>query len=167
MTETVNVYAHRSRDGYAFVSFGGRPEPCDIERVEAVMFGAFPDDFWGPSPSEVELNDIDHDDYELPVEGEREALYKVGEVHVDGDEVDIEPLDEYEVHDIEVSKGDVFKTPDGPIKVVSYPTDDVLVTDPTIDHPQDARASNWTIDLTMLKDDLIRGDIERGTLEVA
>jgi hypothetical protein len=69
-------------------------------------------------------------------------------------------------NDNEFETGDVFVTPDGPIKIVSTVGTDLTVTDPTVDHPQDARASNWDIDPFMLRDGLEDGRVERGSLEV-
>lgn len=69
--------------------------------------------------------------------------------------------------DHDISRGDVFKTPAGPIKVKGIQTcGDLMVTDPTVSHPQDARAGRWTIERSLFEDDLESGDIERASLEV-
>lgn len=68
----------------------------------------------------------------------------------------------------EYERGDVFTTPSGPIEVkaVGRYGDYLTVTDPTVNHPQDARAGRWKLEVSLLEDDLEDGTIERATLEV-
>lgn len=51
-----------------------------------------------------------------------------------------------------IRPGDVFKTPDGQLLVESIDRDtrQVVVSDPTVTHPQHARYGQWTVDLGML-----------------
>lgn len=72
-------------------------------------------------------------------------------------------------YDHEFENGDVFKTPIGPIQVVSVSADGdyLTVTDPTVDNPQHARADHWEIGRSLLEADLDAGDVERASLEVA
>jgi len=70
-------------------------------------------------------------------------------------------------HDFE--RGDVFTTPNGPIQVESVGRFGayLTVTDPTVHHPQDARAGTWEVEVPLVEDDLEDGTMERASLEVA
>lgn len=68
---------------------------------------------------------------------------------------------------IDVDRGDVFQTPDGPVSVVELtPNDDLVVTDPTVSNPIDSRAGNWTIERDLFESDLERGVVEPARLDV-
>lgn len=88
----IPVYAHRDMDGYAFIMFGDGPDDMagylmQSEQVERIMFEAFPDEFWGPRPSEAEFMTPAEirDAGTLPVEPDREKLYQVGTVTLGDD----------------------------------------------------------------------------------
>lgn len=68
----------------------------------------------------------------------------------------------------EFERGDVFTGDSGTIKVegVSRFGDYLTVSDPTVDHPQDARAGTWTVERGLLEQDLDEGTVERASLEV-
>lgn len=69
--------------------------------------------------------------------------------------------------EIEIQNGDVFITPEGPIRVLSNHYE-LKVEDPTVTHPQDARASPWHIDPELFEQDLKDPDsgVRRASLEV-
>jgi len=60
----------------------------------------------------------------------------------------------------------VFQSDEGPIQIKGIDEGDILVTDPTVVHPQDSRAGSWEIEVSLLWDDLERGEVERATLDV-
>jgi hypothetical protein len=68
---------------------------------------------------------------------------------------------------IEIERGDVFQTPDGPIKVISGQSgDEVRVTDPTISDPIHSRAGRWRVNVDQLQSDIESGTVERANLSV-
>lgn len=181
----IPVYAHRDTNGYAYVSFGEdalqyRGDKSATEHVETIMFDAHGDSFWGPSPSEAERmsGSAIRGAGELPVESERgDLLYQVGTVAIDEDRyiVSVVPFDEPKLvlqeeagWRFDIERGDVFKTDGGPIKVLSVSRhgDYLDVTDPTVDHSQDARYGQWSIERYELEEGLESGSVERGSLEV-
>jgi hypothetical protein len=64
-------------------------------------------------------------------------------------------------------EGDVFMSPDGPIRLLAIKDDEtVKVTDPTVGHPQDSRSGVWYPDITEIEDGILEGDLQPATLEV-
>lgn len=64
------------------------------------------------------------------------------------------------------SVGEVFQSDEGPIQITGIDGSELLVTDPTVTHPQDSRAGSWEIDADLLRADLEDGGVERATLDV-
>lgn len=69
-------------------------------------------------------------------------------------------------YDVDLSVGDVFQTQDGPIQIKSIDGDELLVTDPTVTHPQDARAKSWRTDADLLRADITTGYVKKASLDV-
>lgn len=68
---------------------------------------------------------------------------------------------------LDVSVGDVFKTEGGPIQVQGIQTDgDLRVTDPTVDHPQAARAGEWGVTRHEFEERAAKGEIEPANIQV-
>lgn len=103
MSKTLDLYAHRGSDGFAFCSVedpeGGTMHPSYIERLESAVFGKW-DTELGPHPSDANREEIHENlDSPFPLERDRkpQLMYKVGEILVDdGELVHFEIFDEVE-----------------------------------------------------------------------
>jgi hypothetical protein len=69
--------------------------------------------------------------------------------------------------EIELKRGDVFKDSVESFQIVDILSfNELVVTNPLVNHPQDASAGTWKIKKDELKEDLRNGNVERAELEV-